>query len=660
VLFVMASLVSIGQVPENQCLKTKNLISILKAHHVEPKAIDDSLSSDIFDNLFHLLDPDRLLFTHQEISRFTFLRFKIDDHIRNNKCDFLDSLVQVYVFRLKNKVELLTQLSQETPDFQVKDTVKIGYFLQRAYPVNEEELLTNWRNKIKYEVLSRANFEQNGISDQMEKNYRLLCGKYIEREENVKIRPNEFVYQELLNSIASSFDPHTNYFSQLENEKFESSNSLESLSFGIDFSESLNGDVIIADVIPGSSAWKTQKLNKGDIITALSDMRGQSFDLTFYDVDEMVELLEKSDTQVKLTVKKVNGDIVSVHIKKQLLRAEQNSIKSLILDSAQNKVAYISFPGFYSKNEFSKSGCAEDLTKEIIKLKEENIDGIILDIRNNGGGDMMEALNVAGIFIDRGTLCLYRQYKKDASMKDMNLGTAYDGPLVVMINGASASASELLAAALQDNNRAMIVGSPTFGKATGQIILPVFPKTTETDFVKVTTLKFYRVTGRSHQGEGISPNIMFGELFDMVPYREKDLAFSLPSDKTHKKAYYYPLRLPNLNDLIENSRIRIDQSLFFKNMRKDQQHILRYLKGREFLIPVDMDSFSYYNAQNAFDNSQLTSPFNISLNTYDTEVNDFDDYGSEVFINLQKDISSDPYVHEAFNIMLDYINIYNN
>jgi carboxyl-terminal processing protease len=665
--FLLSTLASTGQTPPNQCAKTEKLFALMNEHHVSPKVLDDSLSADIFNNLFHLMDDERLLFTQQDIEQFISLKHQIDDYVKAKNCSFLDSLVLLVKNRTLFAVNSLDQLTKELPDFNKMDTVKFGFGIHRPYAHNEVELVNRWRRKIKFMALSKSLSDTTSIQQVQTAQdlYKSLGEKQIQKITNKRIRKADFsayVYHKFLQAIALSYDPHSSYFSFEEHQKFETSNATDAPSFGIGLEEGPGGQVSISNLIPGGNAWKTRKLNEGDLLMGLKDAVGNQYDLTYYDRSEILALFNSISTQIELTVQKITGEKVSVHLQKELLRADENTIKSLILTAGDKSIAYINFPGFYTKDAFNTSGCANDLAQEIIKLKKENIDGILLDVRNNGGGDMIEALHVAGIFIDKGTLSIYRQNQKDATLKDMNLGTVYDGPLVLMINGASASASELLAAALQDNNRAIIVGSPTFGKATGQMILPIFPQYDDVDFLKVTTLKFYRITGRSHQKDGIMPNVYLPDIYELFSFRENTLPFALPADATQKKAYYYPLPAIKLNDIVESSRLRLDQNKIFQDIFYYKRHLANYIEDGVFHLPIQKEAFlAYHNGMQSSDSTpnidSTASTLKVITNSHDAAIHGVDKYSQEIYNSLIEDILEDPYVEESFYIISDYIDL---
>jgi carboxyl-terminal processing protease len=247
------------------------------------------------------------------------------------------------------------------------------------------------------------------------------------------------------------------------------------------------------------------------------------------------------------------------------------------------KIGYIPLPSFYFDTGNVSGGAAGDVAKAIIKLNKENIEGLILDLRFNGGGSIEEARELAGIFIDFGPVVMYKQADQTVSvLKDMTRGTVYNGPVIIMVNGFSASASELLAASLQDHKRAMIVGGRTYGKGTGQRIYPLTGSST--DFAKVTLLKIYRINGKTYQHKGVIPDVTLPDVTQSLGDREADFAYALSSDSVTKKAYYTPLTMKALTPLAEKSMARVQQSQSFKSVDQMQ---------RKLLTPVPLDAAGF-------------------------------------------------------------------
>ena len=451
--------------------------------------------------------------------------------------------------------------------------------------------------------------------------------------------------------IANLFDPHTEYMPLEEKQDFETSLGKEGYFFGFTLEENDNGDTEIGRLVPGSPAWKCGDLNKGDVVTSIGWEGKEAVDVSGLPASEIAELMESADTaKLHLTVKKQDGIQKTISLTRAKLDNVENNVRGFVL-KGNISVGYIYLPDFYTAYETGYGSCANDVAKEIVKLKKENIAGLILDIRYNGGGSLQEALDMAGIFIDAGPLVMMKEKTgKIISLKDPNRGTIYDGPMTVLVNGQSASASELLGAVLQDYHRAVIVGSTTFGKGSAQVILPVDTNTatplssrsTEYGFVKVTTSKFYRLTGGTTQHAGVTPDIILPDIFDGLNYHESALPSALPADVIKKNSYYTPLSSLPLASLANKSKSRVDADKNFELIRK-YSSVLK--EGK----PAD----------SAFDFSSLrkaTTTYAVAVNAFDAPMLKSDSYHQELTNQWIQKISSDKYVEEAYHILNDLIN----
>ena len=352
---------------------------------------------------------------------------------------------------------------------------------------------------------------------------------------------------------------------------------------------------------------------------------------------------------------------------KEKLEVEENIINSFVL-AGDKKVGYLALPGFYTDwNDNNPLGCANDMAKEILKLKKERVEGLILDLRFNGGGSTAETLNLAGIFIDQGPLGLMaNREEKPLILKDMNRGTIYDGPLLVLVNGLSASASELIAAALQDYNRAIIVGSPTFGKASAQEIVALDSgpghygnRKNSQHYVKITTGKLYRITGATHQGQGVVPDIRLPDILDYFPYRESTYTTALAADAIQKKVYYTPLPPLKLKEVSLRSQARVTTNPEFVNITTTSEELKQIAENGE-TVKLDIHSFledSKKASPDTLESKKKISSFTIANTILSQEVMQMDQQKKLMNDKLIENLSHDIYLEEAFYILQDLISI---
>jgi carboxyl-terminal processing protease len=383
------------------------------------------------------------------------------------------------------------------------------------------------------------------------------------------------------------------------------------------------------------------------------------------------EVLDQSShDRMVFKFRKADGTTVIVLLRKEKIENEENIVKGFIL-RGEKKIGYILLPGFYTEwgNE-SGSGCANDVAKAIIRLKKENMDGLILDVRYNGGGSVGEALEMAGIFIDEGPLSSEKNKDgKQITLKDPNRGTIYDGPLALMVNGQSASASELLAATLQDYNRAVIVGSDTYGKATAQrmfsldTISNLAAPAENKEMVKITIAKLYRLTGGSAQFYGVSPDVILPDAFDALEFREKFSKYALIPDTGKRNSYYKPLPPLPVHELARRSATRVMASDEFREVRKfiEEEKKINAVVTRT--IPLKWDQFEKWMKENETDEGvpdeeeTPTQKYTVENHTGDKELFRNNTYAKEVNEVWLKNIAGDIYIEETFYVLLDLINL---
>ncbi len=688
-MFLISSFLSILLSSTAQSLKNqKQLITlkrVIEREHYSPRMLDDQFSSELFDRFIERLDERKLYFTAVDIKELSSYRLELDDELKGAQWNFLDKIIPLYKSRLKTADSTISQILQRPFDFnQAEKIALIKDSIQFA--ANDAQLKRKWQKWLKYETLGRIenicftkqaelktclqfeNEARNQIMALEARNIKKML-EHPSGYENYIVA----IYSDLL---ATSFDPHTEYMPPTEVESFESHLNTEGYYFGISVIENEKGQIELSGIMPGSPAWNCGELNKGDILLELKWEGKPAIELNGATQEEVSDILDLSNQgKMEFTIRKPDGIIRKVSITKEKIRNDDNAVKGFVLKGS-TKVGYIYLPGFYTQfsNE-DPSSCANDVAKEVVKLKKENIQALILDLRYNGGGSMEEALDMAGIFIDEGPLSLIKDKTgKVVSLKDANRGTIYDGPMLVLVNGQSASASELLSAVLQDYNRAIIVGGNTYGKGSGQIILPVDTSRStlgihtenqnpEYGFVKVTVNKFYRVSGGTTQHQGVKPDIQMPDVFDELDYRESAAYHSLPVDEVKRNAYYKPLALLPIDKLKIKSDARTKDNASFAEVKKIA-HLLLVDRRRDSNI-ISLKWTDYIkNLQAGTDTKaefkkleQPTSIYAVENSVLDKEKFKSDTYLRENNTKWLQRIVTDIYVQECFNILTDYINL---
>lgn len=670
---------------KSTCQKAKDMVSMLEKVHYQPSLLNDSLSSFLFDEVLRILDSQGLYFTQESIEELAAFRFTLDDEIRDQSCSFPAALTKLYQQRLQVAEQMVSQVSGKPLQLEKKDTLWIS-FGATTYAPNQTVLQERWEKWFNFQALQQL--AGNGKEDQATL-ASLLSSEaearhHAQKKAICRIRKpsdgpggiEDFVSTAFLNALASCYDPHTRYFSAHEKQVFESALSKETLSYGFELTTDRFGIISIASLAPGGPAWKSGKLYVGDVLIGLQVEGEEPMDLSCLSVQELAKRLEAIKKPLHLYVRKTNGKMQTASLVKTKLEVEENRISSFVLDG-ETKIGYIFLPGFYTSwEEENPLGCANDIAREILKLKKEEIDGLILDLRFNTGGSTAEAIDLAGIFIEEGPLSIFQhQGEKPHLIKDMNRGTIYDGPLLVLVNGLSASASELLAASLQDYQRAVIVGSPTFGKASGQAILPLESpssssllqttkkgkkpsKNTLQDYIKVTTSKLYRITGKTHQKNGVIPDILLPDLIDAYPIRENSMPMALSSDKIQKKVYYTALPALPLEELRKLSGKRIDKHPTFIQIKEEIEKMKAVAQTGE-AVELSLEGFLKKEPHHLPEGSsgQEEVPFNVShmdLNEMVTNMSPLqEEINKEAILLLQQDI----YLIEAYHILQNMITL---
>lgn len=663
---------------------------VIEKNHYSPRPVDDAFSVQVFDRLLERLDDDKLYFLQQDIKQLSAYRLKIDDELNGKSWGFLDELTKLYKQRLLKADSVILLASQKPYDFSINESLFISSD-NNQYPTSEKDYQEKWRKWLKYETLEKLEDAlllsgENALSDK-----KLLDKKEPEARQKVKILEQRAIKKIINNPagfenyiatlfcdiIANSFDPHTEFFPPAEKEQFFSQLNSDGLFYGFSVLENDKGDLEISNLMPGSAAWKTGELNKGDVLLQMGFEGKPVIDLEGATPEEATSFLEGSgNVKLQLTVKKANGIVKTVSLVKEKVHNDDNVVKSFVLKT-DKKIGYISLPGFYSNSEDENAAnCANDVAKEIIVLKKENIDALILDLRYNGGGSLSEALNMAGIFIDEGPLAIYKDKTgKTTTLKDANRGTIYDGPLLLLVNGTSASASELLSAVLQDYNRAIIAGGTTYGKGTAQTVIPldtsreagnvvIKDQNPEFGYVKVTGAKFFRVTGNTTQYRGVKSDIPLPDIFDVLGYREANNPTALTADTVKRNNYYKPLQALPINVLASKSAERVKNSKAFGTILK-MEELIKLSSGQAKTIPLQWDEFLDYDKNSQRLNEEKLQAviadkgegYKVENTLPDKEFIKQSNFESEINNSWLKRLQQDAYVDEAVHILIDYINL---
>lgn len=605
----------------------RNVGIILEEGHYSPKKIDDNFSKTAFKKFIEDLDNAKNILLQSDIDALKKYETKIDDEIHGAEIKSFFDVNEIYLKRLNEASILFNAILAKPFDFTKDEAIQTD-IEKLSFPKTLAERTEVWRKYLKYLVLSKFvdmqeerekssatkkkfNTEADSINkvpfkakvdSTIEKEARDVVRKQMARYFTTKInRENkEENFSTFINAITGSMDPHTTYFAPVDMRSFNEGMSGSFFGIGAQLKDD-DGKIKIASLVSGGPAWKQGDLKVDDEIIKIAQANGDPVDVTGYDVPDAVKLIRGATkgSEVRLTVKRTDGSIKVITLFRGKVDLEDTFAKSAIIDG-DKKIGYIYLPEFYLNfNDASGHKCSEDVANEIKKLKAENVDGIIIDLRNNGGGSLPEVVKMAGLFIQEGPICqVQSRGEKPYTWKDNDNSVLYDGPLTVMVNEFSASASEIFAAAIQDYKRGIVIGSTsTYGKGTVQRTIPLNPERENQLFgnenkddlgsIKLTLQKFYRVNGGSTQLKGVTPDIVLPDRFESLKFREKDNTLSLPWDEIAKVDYttWTSTLTDNPSSYLKNSETttlgKIKATLLEMDKLNDKEYSLNSTKFKQ-------------------------------------------------------------------------------
>jgi carboxyl-terminal processing protease len=530
--------------PEKDKLLIEVITYVMQRGHYDPKEINDEFSEHVFNNYIEGIDGQHRFFLQSDINNFRRYINEIDDQIKESDVSFFNLTYERLIARMGQVKVFYGELLEEPFDFSVKDSINLN-FEEIPYARTLNSLKDLWRKRFKLSALEYFSdlVEQENLEKEKDSTYQIKSKTVLEEEARSKTKENIENYFEIfeelerkdwfsmyINSITLEFDPHSNYFAPDDKEKFDQNISGKFEGIGARL-QTKGQEVLIVEVIVGGPVWKAKALEVGDIILKVAQKNEDPVEIGSMLLDDAVKLIKgPKGTQVFLTVKRVSGEIEEVIINRDVVELEESYAKSSIIQKNGKNYGFIELPKFYIDFKDQKSrNAASDIKKELELLKKKNVSGIIMDLRNNGGGSLKTVVDITGFFIDKGPVVQVKSTggKKDI-LYDEDPSILWDGSLVVMVNKFSASASEILAAALQDYKRAIILGSKqTFGKGTVQNVIDlnkIISGGTHGDLgaVKLTTDKFYRINGGSTQLEGVKSDIVVKNRYSYIEMGEKD------------------------------------------------------------------------------------------------------------------------------------------
>ncbi len=665
------------------------VMKAIREGHYSPRELNDSFSSMVFNKMLDNLDYERKLFTQEEVNQLKKDEYNIDDQIKEGNVAFFENVNKLFTSAVTRADSLQRQVLR-TPFTFTQDEKIVLADDNMPWPANEEALRNRWRQYLKYRTLAKyvdlkkdreaAKAKKDSASGKL----AVKTDMALEAEARDGVRKNQEAYFKRLrkfdenerfslyvNSIANSEDPHTDYFTPKTKEDFDVQMSGSFFGIGASLKDE-EGKTKVAAIIPGSPSWKQGELKAGDEITKVAQGTGEPLDIQGFDISDVVSKIRgKKGTEVRLTVKKVDGSVKVISIIRDEVSIEETFAKSAIFKSPGGPVGYIYLPEFYADfNHVNGRRCADDVAREVLKLKDAGVVGIILDLRNNGGGSLSDVVDMAGQFVDKGPVVQVKS--TDASpmtLRDSQPGTLYDGPLAIMVNGGSASASEIMAAAMQDYKRAIIVGSTTFGKGTVQKVIPLEEFMNPVDKIrminegpigslKLTVQKFYRVNGGSTQLRGVTPDIVLPDPYSQLEMGERKDKAAIKWDEI-PAASYKPVSSINYVPVVAASNRRVSSSGVFQLIARNGER----LKAREKDNSYSLNEMAYRKEQD--EASELSkkleelekkaTPMAVANPKDDLARINADSSSIAKNANWLKNLQKDIYIGETVNIVNDMV-----
>ena len=675
--------------PNKDKLLVELVSVVLDRLHYDPKIIDDDFSKSVYDDYIKAIDPQKRFLLKSDIENFDQYKLLIDDQIKSSSIDFFNLTYETLMLRVDEVESFYIDILDNPFDFNIDEDLNTD-FEQLDYAVGLNDKISIWRKRLKLSTLDgfatkKIVQEEKGSIDDSENELKSDVELEIESRNAILENLKDFFdfnddlerkdwFSIYLNSIVNQFDPHTVYLAPQAKDVFDQNISGRFQGIGARLLKK-NQQVEIAEIIIGGPVWRDKLLNVGDLILGVSQNPDEEpVDISIMKLSDAVDLIKgEKGTKVYLMVKRVDGGIEQVEITRDIVELEETYAKSSLIYQESKKFGFITLPSFYIDfNDYGQRNAASDIKKEILKLKNENVNGIIMDLRGNGGGSLKTAVDITGFFIDEGPVVQVKSIggRKEV-LKDTDPSVIWDGPLVILVNEFSASASEILAAALQDYNRAIIIGSKqTYGKGTVQNVLSLNQFISgntygELGFIKLTTDKFYRISGGSTQLEGVKSDIVLPNRYSYVDIGERDLENPLSWDQINS-ANYSPLNKQLYYDKsLENSKNRISKNEFFNIINEQAKWVKE--QQDDNIVSLNYDNYKMDMDNNKKESEKFKKIEDFKSNYKFEWLRDTRIMGDEIpdeiierrnrwIDNLKKDL----YVDEAVNILSDLSSFYLN
>ncbi|HXS58142.1 MAG TPA: carboxy terminal-processing peptidase [Hanamia sp.] len=661
----------------------RNVGIVLEQGHYSPKKIDDKFSKEVLRKFEESLDPDKYIFLQSDIDAFKKYEYKIDDEIHGSPIESFYAISDVYSKRIDEVAKMYTDILSKPFDFSTNESLQTDGD-KRNYPANVAQRFDYGRKRLKYLVLGRfVDLQDDRDKNKKDSSYKAdstlqreavaVVSKQMDRYFKTLRNHNttDDLFSTFVNSITGSMDPHTTYFAPVDKRTFDEMLSGTFYGIGAQLKPE-DGKIKVESLITGMPAWKSQEITPGDEIMKIGEGAATPVDVTGWDLTDAVKLIrgEKRGSEVRLTLKKADGSIKVVSLLRDKISLEDTFARSAIINGA-HKIGYIYLPEFYADfNDPNGRRSATDVAKEVEKLKAENVDGIVIDLRGNGGGSLTDVVDMVGLFIKGGPVVQVKGRDEKASvLSDRAKDVLYSGPLAVMVDELSASASEIFAAAIQDYHRGIIIGSTsTYGKGTVQRSISLDPQAENALFsspteglgdIKLTFRKFYRINGGATQLRGVVPDIIIPDRLENAKFREKDNPDALGWDEIPKANYNLWNPGYSLAPVVSKVNSEINENPNFKGIRNEVTLLDKY---RNDEVPLNIVKYKQMQKE-IKDASKRLESFSKSaadLSVKSVAVDSLSFAGDTTRISKQgqflKLIGNDIYVDETVKVINKLIN----
>ncbi|GGE42249.1 carboxy terminal-processing peptidase [Psychroflexus planctonicus] len=660
---------------------------VLEQGHFDLRAMDDDFSEDVFNEFIQNLDPLKRHFLQADYEEFAEYKHQLDEQIKNKDLSFFELVYNRHLTRVKESKVFYQEILDQAFDFNTDEDINTDYE-NLPYAKNQAELKERWRKQLKFNTLgifydnyeTQLEYTENkDKNEDVDEDFEVKSLEALEEEARETTKESMQMYFEnsddlerkdwfsmYINSVVSQFDPHTSYFAPRDKERFDVSMSGKLEGIGARLQKERD-HVKIMELISGGPAWRGDELEVGDVIQKVrQEDEEEAVNIGGMRLDYAVDLIKgPKGTKVYLTVKKVDGTIEEIEITRDVVEIDETYAKTSLVEKDEVSYGVINLPKFYfDMQDYNQRNAASDVKKEIIRLKERKAEGLVIDLRSNGGGSLSTVVDIAGLFIEKGPIVQVKDKERNREvLKDKDPSILWEGPLVILVNELSASASEILAAAMQDYERAVIIGSKqTYGKGTVQNVSDLNRWMRQSSFgdmgaLKLTTQKFYRINGGSTQLKGVESDVVVADRYSYVDIGERDYDNPLPWDKIEPAKYNKWNGYKDLDKVLESSKKRMKENqqlaLIDQNAKwiKEQRDINTYTLNFD---KYKLENFELEEKNSKFKkiNDYTTDLEYVSL-PYEEKLIENDSVLGQKRERWHKNLKKDVYVEEAIYVLED-------